>query len=132
MNEEAGVEHEDQLALIARQIEEARIQLDMARKMGQEPELVRANIDVSKLKTVKYVFSGAGIDLEAGQSLLIEPALAKHLIEEALGRLAREQAWLEWETPAAGMAEVWERKIELVAASLIADELIERQAREAA
>jgi hypothetical protein len=174
MNEEAGVEHEEQLALIARQIEQARVQLDLARKMGEDPELVRSILAGLRLtylaKSVglepqrdltpgfslevlsggeavllqdgqpvpvfgpylEYVFSGAGIELGAGQSLLVEPALAKHLIEEALARLAREQAWLEWETPAGGMAEVWEKKVELVAASLIADELIERQARDAA
>ncbi len=168
------MEKEVQLVLIARQIEEARVQVDLARKMGEDPELVRLILGGLRLtylamsvgleprrdmspgfsmevlrggETVllmdsepvpvfgpylEYVFSGAGIELSPGQTLLVEPGLAKHVIEEALGRLAREQAWLDWEMPSGGLGELLEKKLDLVAASLFADDLIERQARDAA
>jgi len=81
---------------------------------------------------LEYVFSSAGIELRPGQVLLLDPGLAKQVIEEALGRIAREQAFLTWETSLQGpgqLAETLETKIELVAASLAADDLIERQKR---
>ena len=81
---------------------------------------------------LEYVFAGAGIELRPGQVLLVDPGLAKQVIEEALGRIAREQALASWETSLQGpghLAETLERKIELVAASLAADDLIERQKR---
>ncbi|HXX92150.1 MAG TPA: hypothetical protein VEN81_00860 [Planctomycetota bacterium] len=174
MNEEVRAESDAALALIARQIEAARFELDLRRRLGEDLGLVRgilSGLRLTFLATsvgleprrdlcpgfalevqpggemvlfhdgqpvpvfgpyVGYIFSAAGVDLEIGQSLLVEPELAKDFIEEALGRLAREQAWLEWEFAASGLAEVWERKIELVAASLAADALMERRAREAA
>jgi hypothetical protein len=96
------------------------------------------------------LFSGAGLDLLSGQTLLLEPELAKEAVEEALGRLALEQALAERERcrrkevlddaltlppqedlDALRDAEersnvLWDRKIELLAASLVADEYLER------
>lgn len=97
-----------------------------------------------------YLLWTAGVELVPGQLLLLEPELAKEAIEEALGILALEQAFTERErvrrralieealalprredVDALHAAEsrasvLWERKIELVAASLIADEYLER------
>ena len=96
------------------------------------------------------LFWSAGIELVAGQHLLLETELAKDAVEEALGRLALEQALADRdrlrrrEAVDDGLAlppqkdlealrlaeeradELWDRKIELVAASLIADESLER------
>jgi hypothetical protein len=97
-----------------------------------------------------YLFWSAGVDLVPGQFLFLEPEVAKIAIEEALGRVALEQAFAEREwvsrrtamevsTALPGREELealrrleaqaslhWDRKLELVAASLIADEFLER------
>ncbi|HEV3026670.1 MAG TPA: hypothetical protein VG457_03815, partial [Planctomycetota bacterium] len=91
-----------------------------------------------------------GIELLAGQILFLEPEIAKDAVEEALGGLALEQAGADRDLcrrrealdealvlPSDGdldalrVAEersnlLWDRKIELVAASLVADEYLER------
>ncbi|MBV8879977.1 MAG: hypothetical protein JO332_08445 [Planctomycetaceae bacterium] len=96
------------------------------------------------------LFWTAGIELLPGQMLLLEPELAKDAIEEALGGLALEQALADRERcrrrerlddalslppqedlDALREAEerstlLWDRKIELLAASLVADEYLER------
>lgn len=96
------------------------------------------------------LFWAAGIDLVPGQILLIEPELAKAAVEEALGGLALEQALVDRDRlrrrealdgalalPSQGELEalraaeersnlLWDRKIDLVAASLLADEYLER------
>jgi hypothetical protein len=98
----------------------------------------------------EQLFWYSGIELLPGQVLLLDPELAKQAVEEALGRLALEHALAERERALrkAGIDEaltlpreedldalqeldrrtsaLWERKIELVAASLVADELLER------
>jgi len=85
-----------------------------------------------------------------GQLLLVEPELAKAAVEEALGGLSLEQALVERDRlrrrealdgalslppqddlDALRVAEersnlLWDRKIDLVAASLLADEYLER------
>jgi hypothetical protein len=97
-----------------------------------------------------YLFWTAGVDLVPGQFVFVEPEIAKLAIEEALSRVALEQAFAEreWVTRRTAMevaaappqAEelemllgleartnlLWDRKIELVAASLIAEEFLER------
>jgi hypothetical protein len=97
-----------------------------------------------------YLFWTAGVELAPGQLLLLEPELAKAAIEEALGAIALEQAFAERERQVrrAAIEEalslprqeevdslqgvetranlLWDRKIELVAASLVADEYLER------
>lgn len=96
------------------------------------------------------LFSNAGIELVPGQFLLLEPELAKDAIEEALGGLALAQALVDRDRSrrqeriddtlalppqedldALRAAEeranqLGDRKIELVAASLVADEYLER------
>jgi hypothetical protein len=78
-----------------------------------------------------YLFWTAGVDLMPGQVLFLEPELAKDAIEEALGLLALEQASTERErlhrrAEPAALNLLWDRKVELVAASLLAEEYIER------
>jgi len=97
-----------------------------------------------------YLFWTAGVELAPGQLLLLEPELAKKAIEEALGSLALEQAFAERERLQrratleeaislprqedvdllqrieARVNVLWDRKIELVAACLVADEYLER------
>jgi hypothetical protein len=85
-----------------------------------------------------YLFWTSGVELLPGQILFLEPDLAKDAAEEALGVLALEQAFLERErlrrpddAEALRRLEVrarlmWDRKIELVAASLLAEEYLER------
>jgi hypothetical protein len=99
-----------------------------------------------------YLFWSAGVDLLPGQFLFMEPEVAKAAIEEALGRVALDQAFAEREWVSRRTAlevsaapprreeidslrllearanHLWDRKIELVAASLIADEFLERAA----
>jgi hypothetical protein len=87
---------------------------------------------------VAYLFWTAGVELMPGQILFLEPDLAKDAVEEALGVLALEQAFVERERlrrrdDAAALRRLearatlmWDRKIELVAASLLADEYLER------
>lgn len=102
------------------------------------------------------LFGASGIDLVPGQMLLLEADLAKEAIEEALGGLALEQALADRERcrrrevlddaltlPPQGDLDalrsaeersslLWDRKIELLAASLLADDYLERaRAREA-
>jgi len=96
------------------------------------------------------LFQAAGIDLLPGQTLLLEAEIAKNAVEEALGGLALEQALAGRELsrrqealesaltlpPQSDLdtlraAEersnlLWDRKIELVAASLVADEYLDR------
>lgn len=96
------------------------------------------------------LFWSAGIELVAGQTLLLETEIAQDAVEEALGRLALEQALADRDRLRRREAlddglvlppqkdlealrvaeeradELWDRKIELVAASLIADESLER------
>jgi len=96
------------------------------------------------------LFWSAGIDLVPGQTLLLEAEIAKNAVEEALGGLALEQALAgrdlsrnregidgcltlppQSDLDALRAAEersnlLWDRKIELVAASLVADEYLER------
>ncbi|HVE39711.1 MAG TPA: hypothetical protein VNM14_07475 [Planctomycetota bacterium] len=103
-----------------------------------------------------YLFWSAGVDLLPGQFVFVEPDVAKLAIEEALGRVALEQAFAEreWVTRRTAMEVsavlprredldalhgletranlLWDQKIELVAASLIADEFLERASPEAA
>lgn len=78
-----------------------------------------------------YLFWTAGVELMPGQIFFVEPDLAKDAIEEALGVLALEQAFLERErlrgrADADARRRLEARKIELVAASLLADEYLER------
>src|SRR6185436_9009029 len=85
-----------------------------------------------------YLFWIAGVELLPGQILFLEPDLAKDAVEEALSLLALEQACLERERlrrrddpEALRRLELrgnllWDRKIELLAASLLADEYLER------
>jgi len=85
-----------------------------------------------------YLFWIAGVELMPGQILFLEPDLAKDAVEEALGVLALEQAFLERERLRqrdeadalrrleARATLMWDRKIELVAASLLADDYLER------
>jgi hypothetical protein len=85
-----------------------------------------------------YLFWTAGVELPIGQVLYLDAELAKDAIEEALGVLALEQACTERERleqrddPEALWRLVvrakllWERKTELVAASLLAEEYMER------
>lgn len=97
-----------------------------------------------------YQFWRSGIELAPGQILLLEPELAKDAIEEALGVVALEQAFAErellnrrstlevafvlpGEEEIAALRAVedrinllWDKKIELIAASLLADEYLER------
>ena len=85
-----------------------------------------------------YLFWIAGVELMPGQILFLEPDLAKDAVEEALGVLALEQAFVERERLRrrddadelrrleARATLMWDRKIELVAASLLADEYLER------
>lgn len=99
---------------------------------------------------LEQLFETAGVDLRPGQILLLDAELAKRAIEEALGKLALEQAIAEHardqrkavidealtmpyeddvealQTLERQTSELWERKIELVAASLVADEILER------
>jgi hypothetical protein len=99
---------------------------------------------------LSYLFWTAGVELIPGQLLLLEPEVAKAAIEEALGAVALEQAFAERErlVRRAAIEEslalpkpeevdslqsvelrttlLWDRKIELVAASLVADEYLER------
>lgn len=96
------------------------------------------------------LFWNEGVDLAPGQILLLEADIAKDAVEEALGGLALAQALADRERcrlkeriddalalpPQADLdalraAEersnlLWDRKIELVAASLLADEYLER------
>ena len=96
------------------------------------------------------LFGSAGIDLLPGQLLLLEPELAKDAVEEALGSLALEQALADRERcrrrealddaltlpPQEELdllrsAEershlLGDRKIDLIAASLVADDTLER------
>ena len=85
-----------------------------------------------------YLFWTAGVELLPGQILFLEPDLAKDAVEEALGVLAREQACIERErlrhrddADALRRLEAranltWDRKLKLIAASLLADEYLER------
>ncbi len=79
----------------------------------------------------------AGVEPLPGQTLLLEAEIAKAAVEEALGGLALEQAQADRERAqerdpdALAALEtkrnlLWDRKIELVAASLIANEYLER------
>ncbi len=96
------------------------------------------------------IFAASGIELVPGQMLLLEPALAKEAIEEALGGLALQQALADQERcrrrdaldnalalPPEGDLDalrraeerlnvLWDQKIELLAASLVAEEYLER------
>jgi hypothetical protein len=78
------------------------------------------------------LFESAGIDLLPGQTILLESEIAKAAIEEALGRVALDQAEAERERPTTGEALetkknlLWDRKIDLIAASLIADDYLEQ------
>jgi hypothetical protein len=97
-----------------------------------------------------YLFWTAGVELFPGQLVLLEPELAKVSIEDALGTIAIEQAIADRERgrqrallesslalPSRQdvdsiqalddrLNQLWDRKIELVAAGLIADEYLER------
>jgi len=87
------------------------------------------------------LFWSVGIELLPGQILLLESEIAKDAVQEALGGLALEQALADRDlcrrrealdhALALRVAEersnlLWDRKIELVAASLVADEYLER------
>jgi len=96
------------------------------------------------------LFWSAGVELQPGQTLLLEPEIAKAAAEEALGGVALEQALADRERaqrraaieealalPAQSDLDalaaletrrnlLWDRKIELVAAALVADEYLER------
>ena len=96
------------------------------------------------------LFWSAGVELQPGQTFLIEPEIAKAAAEEALGGVALEQALADRERaqrraaieealtlPAQSELDalaaletrrnlLWDRKIELVAATLVADEYLER------
>ena len=96
------------------------------------------------------LFWNAGIELLPGQLLLLEAEIAKEAVEEALAGLSLEQALVDRERfrrkerlddalalpPQADLDALrsveeranllWDRKIELVAASLVADEFLER------
>ena len=96
------------------------------------------------------LFGASGIELLPGQFVLLEPEIAKDAIEEALRGLALEQALADRERhrrrealddalalPSQGDVDalrdaeersnvLWDRKIELLAASLVAEEYLER------
>ncbi|HZE96734.1 MAG TPA: hypothetical protein VE981_06895 [Planctomycetota bacterium] len=96
------------------------------------------------------LFGSAGIELLPDQILMLEPELAKQAVEEALSGVALDQALAdrdraqrrecldatltlpsEADFDALRQAEertnlLWDRKIELIAASLVADEYLER------
>jgi hypothetical protein len=119
-------------------------------RMG-EHVLTQDGVDVPvNSPFLAYLFWTAGVDLQPGQFLFLEPEVAKAAIEEALGRVALEQAFAEreWVSRRTAM-EVsitpplreeldalrcleaqanlhWDRKLELVAASLIAEEFLDR------
>ena len=96
------------------------------------------------------LFGASGVELVPGQMLLLEPELAKEAIEEALRSLAPEQSLADRERcrrrdalddalalPPQGDLDalrdaeersnlLWDRKIELLAASFVAEEDLER------
>ncbi len=108
------------------------------------------------LPYLTYLFWSAGVELLPGQFVLVEPDVAKLVIEEALGRVALDQAFTEreWVTQRSALevsaalprreeldalrdlearaSQLWDRKLELIAASLLADEALERASPEAA
>ena len=97
-----------------------------------------------------HLFWTVGVELVPGQFVFVEPDVAKLAIEEALGRVALDQAFTEreWVTRRAALevaaarprpedletlreleiraSLLWDRKRELVAASLIAEEFLEQ------
>jgi hypothetical protein len=116
-----------------------------------EPVLTQAGAPVPVSSPfLAYLFSTAGVDLVPGQIVFVEPHVAKLSIEEALGRVALDQAFTEreWVTRRAALevaaarprpedletlrgleiraSLLWDRKRELVAASLIAEEFLEQ------
>lgn len=60
---------------------------------------------------LRHLFEALGVGLAAGQAILLDAVLVRHLVEDALARLGREEA------------EARERKSRLVAAHLAADAL---------
>lgn len=60
---------------------------------------------------LRHLFEALGVELAAGQVLLLDAVLARHLIEDALARLGRDEA------------QARERKSRLVAAHFAADAL---------
>src|SRR5205814_3167975 len=97
-----------------------------------------------------HVLSQAGVELECGEILLLDTALVQDLIEESLGQLAFEQASVESRRAAlqanmprpsalhlesaralasaeSSVAEIRRRKVDLVAASLAAADLMEQK-----
>jgi hypothetical protein len=84
------------------------------------------------------LFRSAGVDLLPGQTLLLEPEIAKAAIEEALGGIALEQAQADRDTAHLGARKddgaraaletrrnlLWDRKVELIAASFVAEEYL--------
>ena len=118
---------------------------------GGEPRLSHAGLPVPVDGLhLEELFGKAGIELRPGQVLLLDAELARIAIEHALTRLAVEQAIaergrarrkavieealtlpLEADLDALQdlerkTSDLWERKIDLIAASLVADELLER------
>jgi hypothetical protein len=99
---------------------------------------------------LKHVLSQAGVELAIGETLLLDAALVQDLIEESLGQLAFEQASVESRKAAleanmprqhelhlesaralasaeSSVAEIRRRKVDLVAASLAAADLMEQK-----
>jgi len=60
---------------------------------------------------LKHLFGDAGVALAPGQAILLDAALARHVVEEALAAIGREEA------------EIRDQKSKLVAAYLAADAL---------
>jgi hypothetical protein len=83
------------------------------------------------------LFGTAGVEPLPGQTLLLEAEIAKAAVEEALGGVALEQALADRDRAqqrdpdALAALEMkrnllWDRKSDLIAASLVADEYLER------
>lgn len=82
------------------------------------------------------LFGSAGVDLLPGQTILLEPEIAKAAIEEALGGIALAQAQADRDTALLGPRSdegaraaletrrnlLWDRKVELISASFVAEE----------
>lgn len=89
---------------------------------------------------LSYLFWTAGVELLPGQIVLLEPELAKDAIEDALGVLALGLALIERERQARRSdpealrtlelraRRLLDRKSDLISASLVAEEFLERAA----
>jgi hypothetical protein len=150
------MEPRELLSLVARQLESARQEVDREERRGETARLSRAvfrSLRITYLAlstgldpgtdagqafilecapdgslllrqgahpvpvdeaTLAHLFLPVDVLLTPGQSLLLEPDLVKHVIEDALAGMARDRDERE------------ERKIDLVTARLVAEELLDR------